>query len=79
MNTCTQHEVGLVFLPFVCLSPLECDLSLRVVCYFSFLLTQALIKLKPKNYNSPSKHAMNAKDAEMQKLQEYSKKIEKML
>jgi hypothetical protein len=42
-------------------------------------LTHALIKLKPKNYNSPSKHAMNAKDAEMQKLQEYSKKIEKML
>jgi len=43
------------------------------------LLTHALIKLKPKDCNSPSKHAMNAKDAEMQKLQEYSKQIKKML
>jgi hypothetical protein len=42
-------------------------------------MTHALIKLKPKNCNSPSKYAMNAKDAEMQKLQEYSKQIEKML
>jgi ribonuclease HIII len=49
------------------------------MCYFSPLLTHALIKLKPKDYNSLSKHAMNAKDAGMQKLQEYSKQIKKML
>ena len=41
------------------------------------LLTHALIKLKPKDCNSPSKHATNAKDAEMQKLQEYIKQIKK--
>ena len=61
------------------LKPLKCDLSLKVVCYFSPLLTHALIKLKPKDCNSPSKHATNAKDAEMQKLQEYIKQIKKML
>lgn len=30
------------------------------VTYLSPLLTHALIKLEPKDYNSPSKHAMNA-------------------
>jgi hypothetical protein len=43
----------------------ECDISLPLVdmvsvTYLSPLLTHALIKLEPKDYNSPSKHAMNA-------------------
>jgi hypothetical protein len=40
-------------------------------------LTHALIKLKRKDCNSPSKYARNAKDAEMQKLQEYSNQSKK--
>jgi hypothetical protein len=32
-----------------------------------------------KNCHSPSEYAMNARDAEVQKLQEYSYLIEKML
>jgi hypothetical protein len=43
------------------------------------LLTYALIKIKPKDYNSSSKYAMNARDAMMQKLQEHSNQSEKML
>jgi sugar-specific transcriptional regulator TrmB len=42
-------------------------------------LTHALNKVKPKDCNSPSKYAMNARDAIMQKLQEYSNESEKML
>jgi hypothetical protein len=33
----------------------------------------------PENCHSPSKFAMNARDAEMQQLQEYNNQIEKML
>ena len=32
-----------------------------------------------KHCHSPSKYAMNARDVEMQKLQEYSNQVEKML
>jgi hypothetical protein len=37
------------------------------LCVTLPLLAYALIKLKPKDCNSPSENAMNAKDATMQK------------
>jgi hypothetical protein len=57
LNTCNLL-IECIYAEFVSLSP---------------LLTYTLIKIKLKDYNSPSKYAMNARDAIMQKLQEYSK------
>ena len=45
--------------------------------HISPLFTHALIK--PKKLTLPSKYAINTRDEKMQKLQEYSNQIEKML
>jgi hypothetical protein len=80
MNACTQHDVSLVSLPFVCLSPLECDLSLsRSRVLFLPLVDTCTYQAKVQRLQLPLKTCYESKDAEMQKLQEYSKQIEKML
>ena len=43
------------------------------------LVGKCTYQAKPKDCNSPSENAMNADDAKMQKLQEYSHQSEKML
>jgi hypothetical protein len=72
MNTCTQHEVDLVSLLFCVSPPWSHVLSLPLVDTCTY-------QAKAKDYNSPFKHAMNARNAKMQKLQEYSNQSEKML
>jgi hypothetical protein len=43
------------------------------------LVDTCTYQAKTKDCNSPSKYALNARDAKTQKLHEYSKQIEKML
>jgi hypothetical protein len=43
------------------------------------LVDTCAYQVKTKDCNSPSKYAMNARNAIMQKLQEYSNQSEKML
>jgi hypothetical protein len=43
------------------------------------LVDTCTYQVKTKDCNSPSKYAMNARNAIMQKLQEYSNQSEKML